>query len=381
MPTFSLDKSTIKVISQYWEKIAPFILEWKTNYQWPKNTSYQDAIKIRNELEEIIKRDLTERGFLSKRVVDKIFLWGFNKRAENNEKEIAIQTQKAFTFLSQNLLRSAAIELTQLKGVGISRATKIIALSNQDDFAIYDSRTGHALRDLTIHRKRMLLIPVGRVIPGDKGISSNTFCNEFVKYTAVIQELRNLAKNEPFAKEFRRASDIELYLFSRSRRESKQDNTEHSKPERDFTDSKRNIENNHNSEENHSISKNTFYTEKLFTLSKGARAKAFWVEKEKNQFVVKTGIDGNSAFKITFQEIEKLLQYFSIKEWFPLGNSVDNLTQGGLGEYVRYTLKQSAKNASHIASILVHIGLMEFSYGIRNSIDLKVKKGIHFHKL
>jgi hypothetical protein len=61
----------------------------------------------------------------------------------------------------------------------------------------------------------MLLIPVGRVIPGDKGISSNTFCNEFVKYTAVIQELRNLAKNEPFAKEFRRASDIEMALFSR----------------------------------------------------------------------------------------------------------------------------------------------------------------------
>lgn len=371
MQTYRLDNSMIKAISQYWGKISPFILEWKTRYEWPRNTNFQDAIIIRNDLENRINKDLLEKEYLSKETVDYIFRWGFNMPSNNTEKEIAVQTQKAFSFLRNGHIESAALELIQLKGVGISRATKIIGLSNQYDFAIYDSRTGHSLKDLAIENKRILLIPTGRVIHGDKGVSSQMFCKEFVKYIAIIRELRDLAKNECFAEEFQRASDIEMALFSRSQLETEVENPHYPKSYRSFKQTKKPELNKHREL---SAIKNTTNKIKLYTLGNGGRAKAFWITKEPNQIVFKTGGKGNSTFIFTIKDKEKIMQDFSEKGWFPLGNTVDNLTPGGLGEYVRNTLNKSAKNASHIASFLVHDGILDFRYGSRNSVELKVKK-------
>ena len=61
----------------------------------------------------------------------------------------------------------AAAELVRLPGIGISRASKILALANQREFGIYDSRSAHGMSDLCDASRRLIAIPPGRVIRGD----------------------------------------------------------------------------------------------------------------------------------------------------------------------------------------------------------------------
>jgi len=66
------------------------------------------------------------------------------------------------------------------------------------------------------------------------------------------------------------------------------------------------------------------------------------------------------------------LKHFSNREWFPLGNKIDEVKPGGLGEYFKNVLKTSPKFASHFASVLVSQGRVEYRYGTYNQIELKV---------
>lgn len=76
------------------------------------------------------------------------------------------------------------------------------------------------------------------------------------------------------------------------------------------------------------------------------------------------------GFKITWAEWSKILTHFKGRK-IPLGNCVDNLKTGGLGEYVRTNLNVGAKAASHIAAIMVQRGEISYEHGPNNSILLK----------
>jgi len=50
----------------------------------------------------------------------------------------------------------------RIEGVGISRASRIVGLSNQERLCIYDSRVGHALSDLKKNGVKLIKCPPGQ---------------------------------------------------------------------------------------------------------------------------------------------------------------------------------------------------------------------------
>lgn len=177
-----------------------------------------DAINIRNKLEVIINQELQTHGFLSKQTFDAIMEWGFGRPDRNSEKEIAAATKKAFYCLEKEQIELAALELTKLSGVGISRASKILGVSNQNKLGIYDSRTAHGLSDLKCMQKRLIPIPPGQVIDGDTDLGHVEFCAAYQLYNWVLGYFKRLAINhEDLSTHFSRVADIEIAFFSRSR--------------------------------------------------------------------------------------------------------------------------------------------------------------------
>lgn len=59
------------------------------------------------------------------------------------------------------------MKLMSIRGVGIAGATKIIGLSDQENLCIYDSRVGHALRDLRKDGSKIILCPPDRSFKRD----------------------------------------------------------------------------------------------------------------------------------------------------------------------------------------------------------------------
>jgi len=102
--------------------------------------------------------------------------------------------------------------MTLLKetGIGISRASKIIGLSDQETLCIYDSRVGFALQTLTHDGERLVKIPPSQSKGGDIG----------VKYTEWVKNYEHLIWITELIRDFMnengcnyRIADVEMALF------------------------------------------------------------------------------------------------------------------------------------------------------------------------
>jgi len=111
------------------------------------NLALVDAIAIRNHLEEMINSDLEKHSYVSKKTVDDVMRWGFGRVTANTDEQIKNCTKHAFDLLQKKELAEAALELTKLKNMGISGSSKLLALSDQTNLGIYDSRSAHSLSD------------------------------------------------------------------------------------------------------------------------------------------------------------------------------------------------------------------------------------------
>jgi hypothetical protein len=145
-------------------------------------------------------------------------LWGFGATSGCAEDDVREATRRAFDRLEVAGIAAAARELTALPTIGISRASKILALSNQHELGIYDSRSAHGLSDLVDRTgRRRICIPPGRVITGDAK-TKNEYCAAFEQYIRVLTCFREFAAQDtPFASVFSRVSDVEIAFFMRSR--------------------------------------------------------------------------------------------------------------------------------------------------------------------
>lgn len=342
-----------QVLQAYWEGIKNDVTRWKQQYEWPKNVKLDEALWLRDKLEKAIKHDLDKAGYLSKDTFDKIIKWGFGRKSSNGEKEIATQTKKAFLLLREDKLAEAALELTMLEGIGISRASKILALSDQKFFGIYDSRSAHGLSDLCCDGKRLIPVPPGRVIKGDI-FSPREFCSAFQLYNHVLRFFWELAQKDlSLSSDFSRVADLEIAFFTRSRAgymRKEQSNFLRAETSRQSLDE----------------------TDAYFTLGVGRKAKQFWAFVDENGLYILTGLEGKTQLCLTNSQIERCLSHFRSKGWFLLGNAVDNVKAGSMGEYFRETLKTSPKFASHFASIMVDQGRLIYRYGSYSRVELKV---------
>ena len=93
--------------------------------------------------------------------------------------------------------------------IGVSSASKIIGLFDQNRLAIYDSRVGTALRSLTHDGTRIIKCPPGRSRPGDM-CSKNVWANNYEQMLWVLEVIRNylIEKGYPFS-----ITDVEMALF------------------------------------------------------------------------------------------------------------------------------------------------------------------------
>lgn len=339
-----------ETLLDYWKKIEPKLIEWKHLYQW-QGVDLAEAITKRNQLENAINNDITSKGYLTKPVFDDVMKWGFGKSSNNSDKEIQAATKEAFYHLHNKRIADAALALIKLDGIGISRASKILALSNQDELAIYDSHAANGLSGLIHNSYRIIPIPPGRKIKGDS-LSQVEFCKAFEKYIWILTFLRNCAQaNDEIGKHFRRVADLEIAFFSKSRIKAAVSEN------RKTTDIQNDVK----------VHADDCY----WTLGSGKKSKPFWAYMENNGIKILTGQKRKTELFLSNQNIESCLKHFSTIDWFPLGNTIDNIKPNGLGEYFKNTLKKSPKFASHYAAILVHQGRLKKRDGKRN-VELKV---------
>lgn len=130
--------------------------------------------------------------------------------ASNPRKYVIKVTIEAFALLTSGKLKEAAKHLKgELKGVGISRATKMLALSDQMLYGIYDSRAGNGLSPLVNKNGNPLIpVPSGIAIQGTPGNKALGFEN----YTWVLRRMLPLFQAQPNCRNWK-VCDIEMGLF------------------------------------------------------------------------------------------------------------------------------------------------------------------------
>lgn len=131
--------------------------------------SFESSFRERNQLEMAINESREKNnGGVDLETLDRICRWGFNMRfPERNPDEVIKVTRKAFENADKDDFYGAAFEMMKPKGVNISRASKIIGLSNQEKLCIYDSRVGHALRTLKKGGVKLIRCPPDRSFKRD----------------------------------------------------------------------------------------------------------------------------------------------------------------------------------------------------------------------
>ncbi len=315
--------------------------ELRSSYSWPAGTPTQAAVSERDKLASIVQGEVAKSGRLSLNTVDEVMIWGFGWSSRlNQQQDVASATQAAFRLLAQGNVTDAAFCLGQVRGFGISRISKIIALSNQDGFGIYDSRSAHGLSDLCDKDgNRIVPIPPGRVIYGD-ALSKRDFCKEFANYTEVLRMLHNLAKAD-YEKIFPRVADIEMALFMRSRRGLVATNLtrlenppHHLQPVADYDE------------------ESTYWT-----CGPEKKRTAFRVLFEGGSTTVFTGNSFCTDLTLTGEQVAECLAWVRQKGMVPLANSkIGKRDENGLGEYFHREWRVSPLFASHFASLWVTQG-------------------------
>lgn len=347
-------ESHLESLTAYWNRVRPDLLGWKASYEWPPGVHIEEAIAKRNRLESELRNDLrTNNGWLSKQVFDAVFEWGFNTQSGLREHEIRTITEAAFHFLRQGRIVDAARGMTSPAGIGISRASKVLALSNQNNLGIYDSRSAHGLSDLVHDGRRLIPIPPGRSVVGDSR-SKEQFCQAFETYIWVLRFLRDRAQQDAELREhFTRLSDLEIAFFAKSRGEAANQEM------RGLTGL---------SDARSALDEGDYYR----TLGFGGKAKGFGAHIDEDGIRVLTGPEGRTPLYLSNRDMESCLSHFAAVGWFPLGNQIDKVKENGLGEYFLKVLGVSPKFASHFASILVAQGRLTHRYGERRAIELMV---------
>ncbi|MEM3010398.1 MAG: hypothetical protein QXE76_01125 [Candidatus Bathyarchaeia archaeon] len=204
-----------------WSKIHETDLLDYRSYRW-KGKTYEESVKLRNALEEAItaSREKNEGG-VDLETVDKVYDWGFGKSFPLRDQEkILEETREAFQFLDENDCYQACRRLMQIEGVGVAGATKVLGLSNQEKFCIYDSRVGLALSDLKKDGKKIIRCPPGRRTKGDY-VSYEKWNDEwsldYQKLIWTLEIVRDYLKTKALNL---RISDIEMALFMRGTHQS-----------------------------------------------------------------------------------------------------------------------------------------------------------------
>lgn len=149
-------------------------------------------------------------GGLDLETLDKIMAWGgFPPFPLRDDAEVLEITREAFSYLDKGDLQKTILRLLLIRGIGISSASKIIGLFDQNHLAIYDSRVGKALKTLKLTENGTIKCPPGRGRPGDACTYAQSAAN-YQKLIWVLEVIRDYLNEQgyPFS-----SADVEMALF------------------------------------------------------------------------------------------------------------------------------------------------------------------------
>jgi hypothetical protein len=149
----SLKNSREMFLEKYESNITTWVKEnqnmlisGRKNYRW-KNDSLAESIEKRNNLSRLIVLSrIKNNGGVDRDTLDAIMAWGFPNPLfpERDEVKCLEITREAYNLLDNGKPSEALVKLMLVRGVGISRASKVIGLFDQNYFVIYDSSVGNA---------------------------------------------------------------------------------------------------------------------------------------------------------------------------------------------------------------------------------------------
>ena len=127
--------------------------------------------------------------------------------------ELEQALSQGFSSLARDQVEDAAVAFERLRGIGISRISKLLALSSEERFGIYDSRVGAGLEDLQSQGRPLIHVPPGR---GRRGTTTdfNELANAFALFTCLVRDLAMRARQDGI-QILERPADVEMALFMR----------------------------------------------------------------------------------------------------------------------------------------------------------------------
>jgi hypothetical protein len=134
------------------------LIAGRKNYRW-KDNSLAESLEKRNRLTKLIAQSrVRNNGGVDLTTLDEIMAWGFPRNPQfipRDPNKCLETTREAFNLLDEGKPAEAICKLMSFPLI-ISRASKIVGLSDPNYFAIYDSRVVLALETLTDGDKRLI---------------------------------------------------------------------------------------------------------------------------------------------------------------------------------------------------------------------------------
>jgi len=200
-----------------WSKLHERELLDYEAYRW-KSKTYEGSVRTRNELEGAIESSRKKNdGGIDLGTADKIYRWGLGRLFPMRDEKVVLEaTREAFRFLDEGDCYQACKRLMRIKRIGVAGATKVLGLSNQEKFCIFDSRVGYALSDLTKDGEKIIRRPPGRSIKGDYVAHKHEWALDYQKLIWTLEIVHNRLKEKAPNS---RIADIEMALFMKGRGE------------------------------------------------------------------------------------------------------------------------------------------------------------------
>ena len=167
---------------------------------WPGGGAARSAV------EAAATEEACRTGHLSEETLQNIVRWGYGRGLKDvSDRQVRSVTAAAFKLREAGDQTAAIKKLCELKGVGPSTASKILALTDAESSAIFDSRVASALRDLRgTNGEPLLPTPPGRVVQGTG--SAEEIAAAYSNYLLILRLMVLVARLIP---RFRRLSSIE----------------------------------------------------------------------------------------------------------------------------------------------------------------------------
>jgi hypothetical protein len=186
------------------------IISGRKSYCW-NDRPLIECLEERNHVSRLLVLSrIRNGGGVDVGTLDEVMSWGgFGSFPLRDKGEALRITSEAFSLLDKGNVSGAILKLLSVNKVGISSASKIIGLFDQNQLAIYDSRVGTALRTLKHESERIIKCPPGRKRCGD-ACSDEQWAENYEKFIWVLEVIRKLLNEHgyPFS-----IADVEMGLF------------------------------------------------------------------------------------------------------------------------------------------------------------------------